>query len=63
MHEIGLKLKLLIFFLNFDLAKGGEEFQKIFLQKIDQTECVIRSCYQVQKTCSTKHLRFRYKTL
>jgi len=23
MHEIGQKLKLLIFFLNFDLAKGG----------------------------------------
>jgi len=23
MHEIGEKLKLLIFFLNFDLAKGG----------------------------------------
>jgi len=29
MHEIGLKLKLFIFFLNFDLAKGGRGFSPL----------------------------------
>jgi len=29
MHKIGYKLKFLIFFLNFDLAKGGGGFSPL----------------------------------